>query len=61
MNSKIDIIFNVIQRVNTSLRISREISRSQLSYLKIIDLGPYSLYGGCYTQVNVMLPAYKTI
>ena len=38
MNQKINIIFNVIQRVNTSLRISREIPRSQLSHLKVIDL-----------------------
>ena len=45
MNSKINIPFNVIQRVNTSLRISREIPRSQLSYLKVIDLDQYSLYG----------------
>ena len=44
MNSKINIIFNIIQRVNTSLRISREISRSQLLYLKVIDLDQYSLY-----------------
>ena len=52
MYSKINIIFNVIQRVNTPLRISREIPRSQLSYLKVIDLDQYSLYGGWYTQVN---------
>ena len=38
MNSNINIPFNVIQRVNTSLRISREIPQSQLSYLKVIDL-----------------------
>ena len=43
MISKINIPFNVIQRVNTSLRISREIPRSQLSYLKVIDLDQYSL------------------
>ena len=43
MNSKINIPFNVIQRVNMSLRISREIPRSQLSHLKVIDLDQYSL------------------
>ena len=26
--------------------------RSQLSYLKVIDLDQYSLYGGWYIQVN---------
>ena len=38
MNLKINIPFNVIQRVNTSLIISREIPQSQLSYLKVTDL-----------------------
>ena len=42
MNLKINIPFNVIQRVNTSLRISRGIPRSQLLYLKVIDLDQYS-------------------
>ena len=51
MNSKIYIIFNVIQQVNTSLRISWE-TAGQLSYLKAIDLEQYSLYGGWYTQVK---------
>ena len=46
MNLKINIPFKVIQRVNTSLRISREIPRSQLWYLKVIDLDQNSLYGG---------------
>ena len=49
MNLKINIPFDVIQRINTSLTISREIPRSQLSYLKVIDLDQYSLYGGWYT------------
>ena len=56
----INIIFNVIQRVNTSLRISREIPRSQLSHLKVIDLDQNSLYGGWYTQVNDIYQEYKT-
>ena len=60
MNSLMNIIFNVIQRVSTSLRISREITRCQLSYLKVIDLDQYSLYGGCYTQVNDIFQEYKT-
>ena len=60
MNSKINISFNIIHRVNTSLRISREIPRSQLSYLKVIDLDQYSLYGGWYTQVNDRFQEYKT-
>ena len=57
MNLKINIPFNVSQRVNTSLRISRE---SQLSYLKVIDLDQYSLYGGWYTQVNDKFQKDKT-
>ena len=60
MNLKINIPFIVIQRVNTSLRISREIPRSQLSYLKVIDLDQYSLYGGWYTQVNDRFQEHKT-
>ena len=52
MNSKINIPFNDIQRVNILLRISREITQSQLSYEKVIDLDQYSLYGGIYIQVN---------
>ena len=60
MNLKINIPFNVIQRVNTSLRISREIPRSQLSYLKVIDLDQYSLYGSWYTQVNDRFSEHKT-
>ena len=60
MNLKINIPFNVIQRVKTSLTISREIPRSQLSYLKIIDLDKYSLYGGWYTQVNDRFQEHKT-
>ena len=44
MNLKLNIPFKVIQRVNTSLGISREIPRSQLLYLKVIDLDQYSLY-----------------
>ena len=35
---KINILLNnVIQRVSTSLRMSREIPHSQLSYLKVTD------------------------
>ena len=49
-----------IQWVNTSLRISREIPRSQLSYLKVTDLDQYSLYSGWYTQVNDRFQEYKT-
>ena len=46
-NSKPNIpLNNVMQRVNTSLRISREIHHSQLLYIKVIDLDQYSLYGG---------------
>ena len=60
MNSKINIPFDVIQRVNTSLRISMDIPRSQLSYLKVIDLDQYSLYVGLYTQVNDRFQEYKT-
>ena len=60
MLSKINIPFNIIQQVNTSLRISREIPRSQLSYLKVIDLDQYSLYSGWYTQVNDRFQEYKT-
>ena len=60
MNLKINIPFNVIQWVNTSLRISREIPRSQLSYLKVIDLEQYSLYGDWYTQVNDRFQKDKT-
>ena len=55
-----NIPFNVIQRVNTSLRSSREIPRSQLSYLKVIDLDQYGLYGGWYTQVNDRFQEHKT-
>ena len=57
---KINIPFNVIQRVNTSLRISRKIPTSQLSYLKVIDLDQYSLYSGWYSQVNDIFQEYKT-
>ena len=60
MNLKINIPFNVIQRVNTSLRISREIPWSQLLYLKVIDLDQYSLYGGWYIQVNDRFQEHKT-
>ena len=60
MNLKINIPFNVIQRVNMSLRISREIPQSQLLYLKVIDLDQYSLYGGWYTQVNDRFQEHKT-
>ena len=60
MNLKINIPFNVIQRVNTSLTISREIPRSQLSYLKVIDLDQFSLYGGWHTQVNDRFQEHKT-
>ena len=60
MNSKLNIIVNVIRRVSASLRTSREIPRSQLSYLKVIDLDQYSLYGGCNTQVNDIFQEYKT-
>ena len=61
MNLKnIYISFNVIQRFNMSLRISREIPRSQLSYLKVIDLDQYSLYGGWYTQINDRFQEHKT-
>ena len=42
INSKLNIPLNVIQRVNTSLRMSTEIPHSQLSYLKVIDLDQYS-------------------
>ena len=58
-NSKINIPFNVIQRVNTSMRISREFP-GQLSYLKVINLDQYSLYSGWYTQVNERFQEYKT-
>ena len=61
MNLKINIPFNVIQWVNTSLRISREIPRSQLSYLKVTDLDQYSLYGGWYTQVNDRFHEDRTV
>ena len=60
MNSKINIPFNVIQWVSSSLRISKEIPRSQLSYLKVIDLDQYSLYGAWYTKVNDRFQEYKT-
>ena len=60
MNLKINIPFNVIHRVNMSLRISREIPRSQPLYLKVIDLDQYSLYGGWYTQVNDRFQEHKT-
>ena len=53
MNSKINVPFNVIQGVNTSLRISREISRSH-------DPDQYSLYSGWYTQVNDRFQEHKT-
>ena len=50
---KLNILLNnVIQRVSTALRNSREIPHSQLSYVKFIDLDQYSLYGGWHTQVN---------
>ena len=52
--------FNVIQRVNTSLRISREIPRSTVA-LKVIDLDQYSLFGVWYTQVNGRFQEYKTV
>ena len=44
----------VIQRVNTSLRISGEIPHTQLSYmyLKVIDLDNTVLCGGWRTYVN---------
>ena len=51
---------NVIQWVNTSLRISRDIPHGQLSYLKVIDLDQYSLYDGWHTQVNDRFQDYKT-
>ena len=38
-----------------------EIPWSQLSYLKVIDLDQYSLYGGWYTQVNDRFQEYKTL
>ena len=60
MNLKIDIHVNVIEQVNTSLRISMEILRSQLSYLKVIDLDQYRLYGGWYAQVNDRFQECKT-
>ena len=60
MNLKLNTPFNVIQRVNTSLRISREIPRSQLLHLKVIDLDQYSLYGGWYPQVNGRFQEHKT-
>ena len=58
MNLKLNIPFKVIQQVNTSLRISREIPR-KLSYLKVIDLDQYSLYGGWYTQANDRFQEHK--
>ena len=60
MNLKINIPFNVIQQVNTSLRISRGIPQSQLSYFKVIDLDQYSLYGCWYTQVKDRFQEHKT-
>ena len=45
---------------NTSLRISREIPRNQLWYLKVIGLDQHSLYGGWYTQVNDRFQERKT-
>ena len=52
--------FNVIQWVNTSLRISWKSRRSQLSYLKVTDLDQYILKGDWYTQVNDRFQEYKT-
>ena len=60
MNLKINIPLNVIQRVNTSLRISRGILRSQLLYLTVIDLDQYSLYGSWNTQVNDRFQEHKS-
>ena len=38
--------------MNLKINIPFYVSENQLSYLKIIDLDQYSLYGGLYTQVN---------
>ena len=58
IDSKINIVFNLIQ-ANKGHSQRNWVSRgppppplSQLSYLKVIDLDQYSLYGGWHTQVN---------
>ena len=55
--------YSIEQRHSASQYVTenrREIPHSQLTYLKVIDLDQYSLYGGRHTQVNDRFQDYKT-